>query len=80
MPAKLQRLKTIFNYDKASGKKRQPAAIARFFMDQTELNISTCFFCNVDYINSFNDVYDYPSVLDLVKRGSKADLTEDTRA
>lgn len=75
-PEKLEQIKKVFNYDiAANGPKLQPK-IANFFMNQTGLDLSTCFFCNVDHINAFNDYSDYKSVLDLVKEGTVEDLAK----
>ncbi len=47
------RFKNKFNY-----KENQPL-ISTFYMHQTDVEISTCFYCNIDFINSFKDMSDY---------------------
>jgi hypothetical protein len=67
-------LKRLFNYDNTRfGKKHQPI-IADFFMNSPELNITTCYFCNIDHIYTFNFINDFKSGLDLVKRGKEEDI------
>lgn len=46
---KLYKLKKIFNYNKYQPK------IADFFMRyQSEMKLSTCYYCNIDFINAFS--------------------------
>lgn len=70
----IARLKNIFNYDKQTkGKKYQPD-IAEFFMKANYLNMSTCYYCNIDHINSFRLIGDFKDWKQLVKKGSVKDL------
>ena len=73
----IKKLQKIFNYDtsyKPYVTVRQKP-IAKFFVNNQELlNIKTCYFCNLEYINSFVDVADYCGPIDLVNRASKEDL------
>lgn len=64
-------LKLFFNYDYKSKNKFQPK-IKSFF--EKELKIKTCYFCNIDFVNSFNDRDDYHDFLDFIKRAKKEDL------
>ena len=64
-------LKLFFNYDYKSRNKFQPK-IKSFF--EKELRIKTCYFCNIDFVNSFNDRDDYHDFLDFIKRAKKEDL------
>jgi len=63
--------KLFFNYDYKSKNKFQPK-IKSFF--EKELRIKTCYFCNIDFVNSFNDRNDYHDFLDFIKRAKKEDL------
>lgn len=67
----LKVLKLFFNYDSKSKNKFQPK-IKSFF--EKELRIKTCYFCNIDFVNSFNDRDDYHDFLDFIKRAKKEDL------
>jgi hypothetical protein len=67
----LQEIKKLLNYDKKEFKKFQPK-IKSFF--EKELKIKTCYFCNIDFVNSFNDRDDYHDFLDYIKRAKKEDL------
>jgi len=56
----------VFDYEKY-----QPD-ISKFFMEKSkELNLKTCYFCNIDFINTIN--FD---VLDILKNGTKQELRE----
>jgi DNA uptake protein ComE-like DNA-binding protein len=49
--------------------------IAGFFMKHAAaLNLETCFYCNIEYVNAFKDLADYFNPLDLVNRADEADL------
>ncbi len=67
----LKALKLFFNYDSKTKNKFQPK-IKSFF--EKELKIKTCYFCNIDFVNSFNDRDDYHDFLDFIKRAKKEDL------
>ncbi len=45
----------------------QPA-IASFFMEQNELILATCFYCNIDTIFTFSEIGDYKDGLDFIQR------------
>lgn len=63
--------KLFFNYDYKPKKKFQPK-IKRFF--ENELSIKTCYFCNMDFVNSFEDRNDYHSFEDFIMRADKKEL------
>lgn len=67
-------LKKILNYDNKNGVSIYQPIIAGFFMNSPDIDISTCFFCNIDYINSFNTVGDYFDGLDFAKRAGRSEL------
>ncbi|MCG2612770.1 hypothetical protein LZZ85_00705 [Terrimonas sp. NA20] len=74
--AQVQKLKLIFNYDGEDTRytaKLQPT-IADFFMNASALNISNCYFCNVDHIYSFSDVGDYQGAYDFYQRATLGEL------
>lgn len=66
-------LKYFFNYDNVSTNKFQPK-IKSFF--ENELKIKTCYFCNIDFVNSFNDRNDYHDFIDFIQRAEKEDLVK----
>jgi len=70
-PRELKALKLFFNYDHNSKNKFQPK-IKSFF--EKELVIKTCYFCNMDFVNSFEDRNDYHNFEDFIKRADKKDL------
>lgn len=62
-----EHIKSFMSYD------YYQAEIARFFMEhKNELNISTCYYCNMDYIFVYNDYYKSP--FDFVKNASNKEL------
>ncbi len=67
----LKVLKLFFNYDSKSKNKFQPK-IKSFF--EKELKIKTCYFCNIDFVNSFNDRDDYHDFLDFITRAKREDI------
>ncbi len=67
-------LKKMFNYDKKGWASYQRKIAKFFFINRDLLNLKTCYFCNIDYINGFNDIGDYHNALDFVKRASKDEL------
>jgi len=67
----LKTLKNFFNYDYNSKNKFQPK-IKSFF--EKELVIKTCYFCNIDFINSFSDMNDYHNAVDFLKRADENEL------
>lgn len=70
-PRELKALKLFFNYDHSSKNKFQ-SKIKSFF--ENELAIKTCYFCNMDFVNSFEDRNDYHNFEDFMKRADKKDL------
>lgn len=58
----------LFNY-KITQKK-----IANFFMKQSSFKIKTCYYCGIDYINSFSDSNDYFDGVDFINRASLKEL------
>jgi hypothetical protein len=64
-------IQLFFNYDYKSKNKFQ-SKIKSFF--EKELKIKTCYFCNIDFVNSFNDRDDYHDFSDFIKRAEKRDL------
>lgn len=63
-----------FNYDK-KGSVAYQRKISNFFINKRyDLNLNTCYFCNIDYVNAFKDTQDYHHSLDFVKRASIVDL------
>jgi hypothetical protein len=70
-------LKLIFNYDKAKNKftsKQQPN-IAKFFIDNvSSIKLHSCYYCNIDYINMFNDIADYQNGDDFYFRGTEEEF------
>jgi len=64
-----QELKELFDYDSSQPK------IADFFVKYNiELKLSTCYFCNIDFINAFTDFSDYSSYQDFLNHANKSDL------
>lgn len=61
------KLKKQFNYEL-----NQPF-ISTFFMHQNDVDISTCFYCNIDFINSFKDMSDYKDEIHFI---NSADIEE----
>jgi hypothetical protein len=52
---------------------KQPE-IAEFFMDQTWLNLDSCFYCNLDSIHCFMDSEDIVDVLEFINRADMQQL------
>lgn len=75
-PIQSKELKLILNYDYSDIKYRakQQPNISKFFMENKVLNLSICFFCNVDHIYSFEDFDDYHNGYDFYQRASKKEL------
>lgn len=65
---KMNNFKALFNY------KKNQARIADFFMRQNYFPISTCYYCNIDFINAFKDISDYYDTLDFVNNADKKEL------
>lgn len=61
-------LRKIFNYDKYQSQ------IADFFMKyKEEMKLSTCYYCNIDYINAFT-AYSYKNKLDFINNADQKSL------
>jgi len=68
---KFLKLQKIFDY-----KKYQPK-IAKFFMEyKDELNLSTCYYCNIDYINVFLNSKKYFTPIEFLNNASFLDLKQ----
>tara|TARA_R110002096_G_scaffold65737_1_gene159936 strand:+ start:1669 stop:2772 length:1104 start_codon:yes stop_codon:yes gene_type:complete len=65
---KRRNFKKKFNY-----KENQPN-ISTFYMHQTDIKISSCFYCNIDFINSFKDISDYIDEIDFINSASFEEL------
>jgi hypothetical protein len=48
--------------------------LARFFMDQADLKLQSCYYCSLDYINAFRDFPFYSDGLKFVNDADKYDL------
>jgi hypothetical protein len=48
--------------------------ISSFFMQEEYPNIKTCYYCSIDFINSFKDIGDYINNIDFLNRGTYEDL------
>lgn len=54
-------------------KENQPS-ISSFFMNEGNLDIKTCYYCGIDYVNSFKDIGDYFDSNDFLNRATFQDL------
>lgn len=64
-------LNKIFNY------RKYQSSIANFFMKyKDELNLSTCYYCNIDYINVFMGIKKYFSPLDFLNNSDLLELEQ----
>ncbi len=76
----IREIKSIFNYDYKKDKHRSYGAkfsdkIASFFRDwSNDLNLSTCFFCNIDFINSYSTLEDHIPLLDFLNSANQETL------
>lgn len=71
-----EEVQRIFKYD-GKGAGSQQRRIAKFFVKNKELlNIHTCYFCNLEYINPFVDVADYHDVYDFIQTAPRSDLNK----
>ena len=59
---------TQFDYDKL-----QPI-IANFFIKHSNIPLSSCFYCEIDYINFFKNIGDYSDPIDFINRANKEEL------
>ena len=48
--------------------------IANFFREQKSMNFKTCFYCNIDFINSFVDLQDYENGYDFLNNATEYEL------
>ncbi|WP_145859999.1 hypothetical protein [Pedobacter suwonensis] len=48
--------------------------IASFFMKQQEIELSSCYYCNIDSIYAFSEFGEYSNALDFIRRASGAQL------
>jgi len=49
--------------------------IASFFMKYSlEMDLKTCFYCNIEFINTFQDLGEYHDILDFLHSGSEEEL------
>jgi len=72
--AQKEKIKLLLNYDKNNSPRYQ-AKIASFFKAQKDnLKLKTCYFCNIDYINAFDDIGDYHDGMDFIKRATDYEL------
>ena len=58
----------LFNY-----KDLQPI-IADFFIKHSKIPLSSCFYCEIDFINSFKNIGDYNGVFDFINRATLEEL------
>lgn len=58
-----------FKYDNFDDK------IAKFFMTKSEIiNLRTCYYCNIDFVNAFVDIFDYRDAFHFLKNASQSEL------
>lgn len=51
--------------------------IAKFFMaNKDKVSLTTCYYCNIDYVNMFKDIGDFHNGIDFVKRGTYNDFNK----
>jgi hypothetical protein len=67
-----EELQNIFNYDNKKLGKTYHNDIKSFF--EQNLPMKTCYYCNLDFVNAFNDIYDFHDAVDFVKKASIDDL------
>jgi len=58
----------LFNYE------NRHQSIAKFFRSEKNLSFKTCFYCNIDYINSFVDLEDYKDGYDFINNADENEL------
>jgi len=73
----------FFNYDKDKIDKKKPTItkkqkkISNFFKKYSKkLNLKTCYFCNIDYINTFDNRGEYDCYLKFLNTAHKNELTQ----
>ena len=62
------------NFKKLFDYKTNQSRISFFFMQQKFFNISSCYYCNIDYVNAFKDISDYEDALDFVNNANIDEL------
>ena len=68
-------LKSIFRYSSSNINEALQPHIAKFFMDaQNGFKIHTCHYCDTAYVNVYEALAGYPTVLDLVNKASREEL------
>jgi len=69
---KIEKYENFFNYQKTYQHK-----IASFFMQYSEeLQLKTCYFCNIEYINTFENRAEYHSAIDFVNHATMEELIQ----
>lgn len=69
--SKKNNLNKLFNY-----KGNNQKLIASFFMEQSYLEMESCYCCNIDYINSFKDVSDYKTPEEFINKAQIHELIQ----
>lgn len=54
--------------------KANQSNIAKFFMEQQAVELNTCFYCGIDYINAFVDIDAYEGPIHFLNNAPKKDL------
>lgn len=79
-PDEKLRFRKVFNYDSSfEGEKitkYQPRISSFFVRNSKLLGIKTCFFCNLEYINTFSDIADYLDFEDFINNSPLENLTD----
>jgi hypothetical protein len=65
---KINTFNEYFKYDL-----NQPE-LANFFMNKSGLDLNTCFYCGIDYINAFKDIGDYKNAIEFLNRATYSEL------
>lgn len=72
--SELKSMSKLFNYDKSYSTSYRDNISTFFYSHRDSLNLKTCYFCNIDFVNGFSDIDDYHNSLDFVKRAPIIDL------
>lgn len=68
---KFKYLQKLFDY-----KEKQPK-IAKFFMQyKDELKLATCYYCNIDFVNTFQNSQEYFNTLDFINNANLDEITQ----
>lgn len=68
-PVEVEKFKKLFNYP------INQSSIAAYFMSKNDdLEMKTCFYCNIDFINSFNDIGEYKNEIDFINKATLHEL------